>query len=270
MGQCRKTTFEMIQLKNGLSARLFGPWLNAERKETILFRQTRSEVAATMSLLSKGGVQSSNPDGGTSQHTARGESGLKKSQRSDLAILEMGDMGSTKQRNDFHFTLKRQQLDGSIVLQKVKLSNVTGLSLKEAQLAKWAAELLNLAGEARTDERHTSLICGSLQEQSEKPTEQRILGLRMDSIMSNSLEDSSSSLANAIETVKTLEINGEALRNFISVKAPKSHEFPTKFHAGSGSPQPRYRTRNWSWKRVARAKNKEASSYVEGSMSSTV
>lgn len=131
-GQCRKATFEMIQLKNGLSARLFGLWLNAERKETVPFRQVRPETDSKAALLSEGGVQSSNLDRGTSQHTARGESGSKRSQKSDLAVLEMGDAGFAEQRNDLHFTLKRQQLDGSIVLQKVKLSNVTGSCLKEA------------------------------------------------------------------------------------------------------------------------------------------
>lgn len=54
--------------------------------------------------------------------------------------------------------------------------------------------------------------------------------------MSNSFEDFYSSLANAVEIAKTLKIYGEALRNFIGVKAPKSLEFFTEFHAGSRSP----------------------------------
>lgn len=139
-GQCSKTEFEMIHLKQGLQARKYGSWLNADRNAVVPF------TCKPLPAITHRRQQAEQRDDGeevtanSRQLVIRSEECGKRG-RVDKDFSEGREGEPTffqTQAADFELTFKRQLAKEGDTIQKILIKNPEKLNLTGAQIASWA------------------------------------------------------------------------------------------------------------------------------------
>lgn len=146
-GKCGFNDPVLVTTQNGISAKLYGPWLRAENSSTLLFINTPPLGENDRKIIER--KQEADVEK-LHRITARNQSATDESQhlggsdlRRDSTKMEFGSaLEMCHELASLQTTLKRQSLGSSEILQDLAVGKLKDSNLSLLSLANWAAETL--------------------------------------------------------------------------------------------------------------------------------